>query len=354
MSIRRNYFQKGVSKTRMAILAAVAAAIVAVSLWGLNMLKRPVVDLHGSDTELLYIPTGSNFSDVCQLLQVKGWLTDADNFSLIASLMSYTDNVKSGRYRITHGATARQLVALLRSGRQEAVNVTFNNLRTIPQLAGAVSRYLECDSAEYLSAMSDTALLSKYGFNVNTSLALFLPNTYQFMWNTSGTEWVERMHNEYARFWNPTRRAKADSLNLTPVGVSTIASIIEEESNKVDEWPIIAGLYINRLRIGMPMQACPTIKYALGDFGRRRILAEDQKVESPYNTYKYAGLPPGPIRIPSIKAIDAVLAAGKHDYLYMCAKPDGSGYHDFARTLAQHARNAKEYQRQLNKRKIYR
>jgi len=340
---------------KMLIVAAVTAVVVvAIGVWALRYIKRPVIDLKGQQDALLYIPTGSTFDDVCQLLNLDGWLTDESQLRTIAGFKHYTDHVKAGRYKIVDGMSANDLVNRLRSGNQVPVKVTFNNVRTLPQLAGYAARNLESDSTDILIAMLDTAMMNEYGFNLQTLPAMFVPNTYEFMWNTSGRQWMERMNREYNHFWNEKRKHKADSLKLTPVEVATIASIIEEETNKVDELPIIAGIYINRLRKGMLLQACPTLKYALGDFTLRRILKKDQAVESPYNTYKYAGLPPGPIRIPSITAIDAVLNATDHEYLFMCARPDGSGRHNFARTNAEHARNAATYQKELNKRKIYR
>lgn len=337
------------------VVAAVAAVIiVAVGLWAISFLRRPVIDLKGEQKAYLYIPTGSTFDDVCQLLNLDGWLSDEQQFRLIAGLKHYDGNVRAGRYLVENGMSANTLINMLRSGNQAPVRITFNNIRTIPQLAGVASRNIESDSAQLLVAMTDTELVRRLGFDEPTLFAMFIPNTYEFNWNTSGEQWMERMKREYDRFWNDRRKHKADSLGLSPVQVAIIASIIEEETNKADELPIIAGIYINRLRRGMLLQACPTIKFALGDFTIRRVLKKDQEIDSPYNTYKYVGLPPGPIRIPSGAAIDAVLGAENHDYLFMCARPDGSGRHNFAKTNAEHARNARIYQEELNKRKIYR
>lgn len=353
MGLKKTYFAKPSGK-QLIIAAVVASLFVVGGIWAVNYMSRKVVDLKGQKSAVLYIPTGSTFDDVCQLLNLDGWLTDEVQFRFIASLKHYDSNVHPGRYEITDGMTSINLVSHLRSGNQVPVNVTFNNIRSLEQLAGMAARHLESDSVELLSAMRDTALVAQCGFTEATIPAMFIPNTYQFMWNTSGAQWMERMRKEYNRFWTPERLHKADSLGLKPYEVATIASIIEEETNKADELPIIAGIYLNRLRIGMPLQACPTLKYALGDFTLHRILTKDMQVESPYNTYKYAGLPPGPIRITSIQCLDAVLNAAQHQYLFMCARPDNSGRHNFARTGAEHARNAAEYQRELNKRKIYR
>lgn len=340
---------------KMIVIASITAlVVVGIGLWALGYLKRPVIDLKGQKKEMLYIPTGSDFEEVCQLLKFDGWLTDEEQFRFLSDIKNYKNNVKAGRYEINDGMSANDLINRLRSGNQAPVNVTFNNVRTMPQLASYVSRNLEADSVDILVALTDRNLIEKYGFTEATIPAMFIPNTYQCMWNTSGEQWMERMNREYKHFWNDKRMHKADSLGLTPIEVATIGSIIEEETNKTDELPIIAGIYINRLKRGMPLQACPTLKYALGDFTLHRILKKDMEVESPYNTYKYAGLPPGPIRIASITAIDAVLNAADHEYLFMCARPDESGRHNFARTNAEHSRNAALYQQELNKRKIYR
>lgn len=345
---------KGVSKVRLLIFSLIGVLIVVVGIISMNTITKPILDLKGKDKELLYIPSGATFDDVKQLLCLKKWLIDDATFTMFAQWMNYISNVKAGCYEISNNMTARELVSKLRSGNQKPFNVTFNNIRLLQQLAGKIAVVLEYDSTEYIQAMTDEALIKELGFTKETFPAMFIPNTYQFMWNTDGKEWVKRMHKEYERFWNEERQHKADSLGLSRVEVSTLASIIEEETNKVDEYPIIAGLYLNRLRIKMPMQACPTVKFALGDFNKRRILSKDLLVDSPYNTYQNIGLPPGPIRIPSIVVIDAVLNAKAHKYLYMCARPDGSGRHNFAATGAEHARNARIYQQALNKKKIYR
>ena len=201
--------------------------------------------------------------------------------------------------------------------------------------------------------MNDSTWCDSLGFTRETIPALFIPNTYEIYWNVSPERFMARMKQEYNRFWTEERRKKAEALGLTPVEVSTLASIVEEESAVADEYPTIAGLYLNRLKAGMPLQADPTVKFAAGDFALQRILDKHLAIDSPYNTYKYAGLPPGPIRIPSIRAIDAVLNPAHHRYFYMCAKEDFSGRHNFAATLAEHNRNANRYRAELNRRKIY-
>jgi UPF0755 protein len=228
------------------------------------------------------------------------------------------------------------------------VGVTFNNLRTREDLAGKISRYLQTDSLSIINLFYNEALIQRFGFTPQTFKAMFIPNTYEFYWTTNALGFAERMKSEYDRFWNKQRLEKAHFAGLNQVEVIILASIVQAETAKTDELSRVAGLYINRLKRGQLLQADPTVKYALGNFGLKRILNVHLEVESPYNTYKYAGLPPGPINFPEISTIDAVLNYEHHDYLYMCAKEDFSGYHNFAKTLNQHNLNALKYQKALN------
>lgn len=230
--------------------------------------------------------------------------------------------------------------------------LVFNNMRTFEQLAGKVSTYIEPDSIELLKHLLDPKLPSKYGFKQETFMAMFIPNTYEIFWSSSVTDFTNRMAREYESFW-AKRDKKLEKLKMSREEVSTLASIVDEETLLDEENERVAGLYINRLEKGIPLQADPTLKFAIGDFTRKRIVNADKEIVSPYNTYKHRGLPPGPISIPSVSAIDGVLNHEKHNYIYMCAKSDFSGQHAFARTLKQHNQNAAEYQRELNKRGIY-
>ena len=339
------------------LLVIAFAIFLAIAFVAFLLVKRyvysPILNLK-SEVEYVCIPTGSDFNDVLTILSANDRLADADAFCVMSSLMSYSSNVKPGRYKLTPKLSARSLVSELRGGRQSSIRVTFNSVRSVGQLAGVVAQYVEADSLALISAMSDSSILASVGFNRCSAPALFLPDTYDVWWTISPRGWVDKMASEYHKFWNSERLAKADSLGLSPVQVATLASIVEEESNILSDQKIIAGLYLNRLKIGMPMQACPTIKYALGDFSIRRISYQDTQVQSPYNTYINQGLPPGPIRISSKKVIDAVLNPTESKYLYMCARPDGSGLHDFSRTLAEHQRSANKYHRLLNNKNIYR
>ena len=237
---------------------------------------------------------------------------------------------------------------MLRSGRQEPINLTFNNIRTKLQLANRIAEQLECNSAELLELLDNDSFAIQYGFNSENILCMFIPNTYQFYWNTSAKKFIERMYKEYQTFWDPSRRLICQNMSLSPIEVSILASIVEEENHLSAEQATIAGLYINRLHQDMPLESDPTLKFALGDFNIKRVLNKDKLIDSPYNTYLYKGLPPGPIRIPAPTAIDAVLHYEHHNYLFMCAKEDFSGYHNFAVTLAQHNRNANRYHQALN------
>jgi UPF0755 protein len=242
---------------------------------------------------------------------------------------------------------------MLRSGLQSPVNVTFNNIRTLDELAAKVGSQIEADPASLSRFFNDENNYSADGFTRQTLISVFLPDTYQLYWSLDPKGFYRRMLREYNVFWNDERLESATALKLTPVEVSTLASIIEEESSKYDEMPRIAGVYLNRLRKGIPLQADPTVKFAVNDFTIRRVLNEHLEVDSRYNTYKYSGLPPGPVRCASKPALEAVLNAEKHDYLFFVAKADFSGYHHFSRTLSEHNRYAAAYRRELNKRRIY-
>ena len=311
------------------------------------------MSVDSQNASFLYIPTNSSYDDVCQLLNEFG-LKDEKSFRWVAGKMNYPAKVKAGRYRLTDGMSNLELVRMLRSGRQIPVNVTFNNIRLLPQLAGAAAAYIEADSADIMALLADSIFLAdELKHTHQTILSLFIPNTYELFWNTSAKGFLDRMAKEYDRFWTESRLEKAREADMTRLQVSTLASIIEEETQMDSEKPTMAGVYINRLKQDIPLQADPTLKFAIGDFTIRRVLNKHKELESPYNTYLNTGLPPGPICVPSITTIDAVLHYVKHDYLFFCAKDDLSGYHNFARTLEQHNRNARAYQKTLNKMKIF-
>lgn len=242
-----------------------------------------------------------------------------------------------------------ELINLLRSGHQTPVNLVFNKLRIKSQLAGKVAKQLEADSTSIMHLINNPVFLTKYDLDTSNVMAVFIPNTYEFFWNTNAEQFFDRMYSEYQRFWTDTRKEKQRKTKLTPIEVVILASIVEEESNKNAEKPTISGVYLNRLKKQIPLQADPTIKFALGNFEIKRVLKKHLEVNSPYNTYKNRGLPPGPICLPSIATIDAVLNFENHKYLYFCAKDDFSGYHVFSNTLQQHNQNAIRYQKALSK-----
>jgi len=303
----------------------------------------------------IYIPSNSEFTDVVKILLENGLLINANSFEWLAKQKKYDTNIKAGRYRINRALNNNDLVNLLRSGKQTPIKVTFNNLRNKEQLAGKIASQIEADSLSILKYITDTTFLNKLKLNTDNVACLFIPNTYEFYWNTSVEGFVNRMVKEYSNFWNSSRKKKAAEIKLNYYQVAVLASIVEkEQSIKRDERPEIAGVYLNRLKKRMKLESDPTLIFALGDFTIKRVLNKDKKVESPFNTYKNKGLPPGPICIPSINAIDAVLNASEHNYIFMCAKEDFTGYHNFAKTYAKHLINARKYQKALNKRKIMR
>ena len=304
------------------------------------------------EADFLYIPTHSNFDDLVLQLQEKHLLKNIASFKKVADLKSFK-NVKPGRYTIHNNMSNNALINMLRIGDQSPVHITFNHIRTLKQLAGKVSINLECDSVSLVKKLYNSKVQKKYGFNSYTFISMFIANTYELYWNTSADDFIKRMATEYKKFWNKKRKAKAQNLGLSQSEITTLASIVELESLKNDEKPRIAGVYLNRLKKGMLLQADPTVIFAVGDFSIKRVLKKYLNINSPYNTYKYTGLPPGPIYLPSISSIDAVLNYEHHSYIYFCAKEDFSGYHNFAKSYFQHINNARKYQRALNKRKIY-
>lgn len=301
----------------------------------------------------LYIATGSNFDQVIENIKELNCITDLKDFIWVAKKMNYPAHIYPGHYVILKKMNNRDIVKMLRSGEQKPIKLTFNNIKNIKKLASTISTKIEADSESIYAILSDSSFISKIGFTKTTILGLFIPNTYEFYWNTSSKSFIEKMEKEYKKFWTEERIAKARNLNFSKNDVSTLASIVNEETVKKSEMPTVAGVYINRIKKRMRLQADPTIRFVVGD-SIKRILTKHLTLESPYNTYINYGLPPGPISVPSIDAIDAVLNYEKHEYLFFCAKEDFSGYHYFAKTLSQHNHYARMYQDALNKNKIWR
>jgi len=320
-----------------------------------NIAFKSNVELNqGKDHAFIKIATGSSFEDVIDTLQKDSLLKNYKTFRILAARKNYPNHVYPGNYKIENGMSNNELINLLRSGKQEPVDVIFNNIRTAGQLAGIISRQIEADSAAIDSLLHEESFLKQYGLNKQTKLTLFIPNTYEFFWDTGAKGFIDRMAGERETFWKGERGEKLRKTSLSREEVFTLASIVDEETTKQDEMDRIAGVYMNRLKRGMRLQADPTIKYAHNDFGMKRVLKIHLEVNSPYNTYKNSGLPPGPISVPSIQAIDAVLNYEDHNYLYFCAKDDFSGYHVFSQTLRQHLNNARKYQRAISKKRIFR
>jgi UPF0755 protein len=312
------------------------------------------VNLEDSSIEF-YIKSTWNYDSVRFALVAKNIIVDQDGFDWVADQKQYPVLIKPGRFLIFDGMSNNRLINLLRSGEQKPVKVIVRSVRTKEQLASQVSKYIEADSASISELLSNANFCMKYGFSESTIITLFLPNTYEFYWNTSAEEFIERMAREYKRFWTDDRKTKAKKAGLTQSEVCILASIVQSEQGAhPDERDDVAGLYLNRLKKGMKLDSDPTLIFALGDFTIKRVLNAHKKVDSPYNTYKNAGLPPGPILLPELSSLDAVLNASDHNYLFMCAKEDFSGYHNFSVSYREHINNARRYQRELNKRKIYR
>lgn len=300
----------------------------------------------------LYIPTGASFDTVADSLNKNEILNDQMSFYFLSKFLKYRENIKPGKYLLKKNMSNWEAIKMLKRGRQTPVKLTFNNIRLPADLAEKLDAKLEFSAAEFLKLLSSEPVAKGYGFSAETFMCMFVPNTYDMYWNITTKDFLDKMHQEYQDFWNESRTAKARSMNMTPIEVSVLASIVEAETNKNDEKARVAGVYVNRLKINMPLQADPTVKFAVGDFTIKRIYSGHLALKSPYNTYMYAGLPPGPIDLPSITTIDAVLNYEKHRYLYFCAHHDLSGHHDFAVTYAEHQLNAEKYRKALNKLKI--
>lgn len=303
-----------------------------------------------TETAYIYIDRDDNVDSVYQKIIKTGNPKQMHGFESLVKYKGYTP--KTGRYAIKPTDNMRYLHRRLSMGYQSPVMLTVGSVRTLDRMARNVARQLMIDSTEVARLMADTAYIRSIGYSKETLPALFIPNTYEVYWNLSAEELMQRMVKENKAFWNDKRMNQAKAIGLTPIEVATLASIVEEETANQNEKPMVAGLYINRLQRGMLLQADPTVKFSLQEFGLKRILYKHLEVDSPYNTYKYAGLPPGPIRVPSYQGLESVLNYTKHNYLYMCAKEDFSGTHNFAVTSAQHAANARRYQQALNRKGI--
>ncbi len=318
----------------------------AFACWGICAFKGNAVV---EPTEL-YLSKRIDYQGLLDSLKPK--IKHHTAFDLYARRLDLEHHFKPGHYLLEEGMDVIEVVRMVKLGLQDPVRVTINNVKIPAHLAAKLAPQLDADSLELVTAFTSKPLAQELGFDSLTLFSMFLPDTYEVWWTTTPEELVRRLKREYDHFWTEERDAKRQRSGLSRLEVMTLASIVYEETRKADEMPRVAGVYINRLRIGMPLQADPTIKYAMQDFGLRRILHRHLKTPSPYNTYLYKGLPPSPICMPGREAIEAVLNFEKHDYLYFCARPTFDGYHNFAKNYSEHLKNARAYSAELNRRKI--
>ena len=342
-------------RKKLLLVFLISGSVLAISMsfYFYQVFLSPNTLQDKQEPYLLKIPSGSDYSQVADQLYNEKVINDALSFSFVAKLLGYQESIKPGLYQVEPEMNNLDLVRMLRAGRQVPVQVTFNTIRTKEELAEKITANLEVSEEQFLELLQDSEYIQSLGFEEETILALFIPNTYEFWWNTTAEGVFERMNLEYQKFWTEERKQKAARLGLSQKEVSTLASIVQAESQKSDERAKIAGVYLNRLRTRMPLQADPTLVYAVGDFSLKRIWNVHKEINSPYNTYKNLGLPPGPINLPDINSLDAVLNAETHKYLYFCAKEDFSGYHSFAVSYSDHLNNARRYQQALNAANIY-
>lgn len=353
MSERVAFFKRRIVRiVLLVILIAISVtAIIGYGMYKKVMLSNVSLKDHSGD---VYISSKDDLNSVILQLKEKNLLKDPDAFVWWAAKRHLDTHLQAGHYLIKNGMSNRDLVNLFGSGRQTPVNVTFNNIRTKTDFAKRIGEQLEPDSLDFMNYFDTTNLFSKLGLTKDNFTTLFIPNTYELYWTSSAENFILRMKKEHDAFWNETRLAKAKQIGLTPEQVYILASIVYSENEKAaDEAPRIAGVYMNRINKNEKLEADPTVKFAIGDFAKKRIYLSDLEIDSPYNTYKYFGLPPGPIHMPPIAYIDAVLNYEHHEYKFMCARGDGSGYHYFAKTLAEHNRNRQLYIQALDKAGIH-
>lgn len=304
--------------------------------------------------DYLYIHTGATYADVLKTIKEQDMVKDTVTFNWAATNMNYIRRVKAGKYRLHQGMSNRKLINMLASGTQEPIQLEFHGLRMKEQFAGFVSKKIEADSTSIINLLDSAGYVTKYGFTTDNVYTMFMPNSYQLYWNISPDKFFKKMYASYEKFWTPERKQKAAAINLSQQEISVLASIVDAEALHDNEMPAIAGLYLNRLKKGMKLEADPTVIFALNDFTIKRVLNKYLSYNSPYNTYLHTGLPPGPIMMPSVSAVNAVLDYQKSEYIYMCAKADFSGYHAFATNMTDHLVNARKFQEALNQRNIKR
>ncbi len=341
-------------KVFLGLFAGLSVFFIGTFYYIYQMAYTPsVLTNKGAKEQVLYIPKGMSYDELALQLRQEGTIQHPVAFGVFSKWLNYVDNVKAGRYILTPKMNTIDFVRQLRSGNQAPVNVTFNeNLRFLPELAGKITSNLSIDSTEFATYLQDESTAKEFGFDAANFISMFLPNTYEMYWTDSKEEVVERMKKEYDKFWTEERKELAKAQGLSQKEVAILASIVDAETRFKDEKPRVAGVYLNRLKQDMLLQADPTLVFAHNDFTIKRVLNKHKEIESPFNTYKYTGLPPAPIRLPSIAGLNAVLKPENHEYIFFCAKEDLSGYHAFAKTNAEHEANARRYHNALNERGI--
>lgn len=338
---------------KIGLFVVVSILLTTFTFYFWQVFRSPNFEVSKEQPFVLYVPTGGTYEGVIDSLKKNNVLKDEMSFRFVAKMRKLPESVKAGRYVIKSNMGNLEVVHKIRSGNQDALNLTFNNIRLKSDLVERVGNKFEFGKEKFTDMLNDPTVTQKYGFDTTNIVSMFLPNTYSVFWNTSANKFLGRMHDEYKKFWTPARQEKAKVLGYTQQQVSVLASIVDAETNQVAEMPRIAGVYLNRLRKNMPLQADPTIVFAHRNFSIKRVTNQLAALNSPYNTYRNTGLPPGPINIPSVEAVDAVLNPENHNYLYFCAKVSEDdkflGYHAFAETYAEHLLNARLYQEALNK-----
>lgn len=336
------------------LIGLVVAAVISYNIYTIMFDSNTAFN---NEEAYVLVPTNATYEDVRE--QLVPLLKDIESFDRLAKQKKYVNNIKAGRFIIKKQMNNNDIINSIRS-KNVPIKLSFNNQETLENLAGRIASQIEADSSSLMESMKDSKFLKENEFSNATALSMYIPNSYEFFWNTSATNFRDRMLKEYNRFWNESRLDKAKAVNLTPQQVMVMASIVQKETAKNDERPRVAGVYMNRLKIGMPLQADPTVIFAIkkstNDFKQviKRVLYKDLEIDSPYNTYKYGGLPPGPIAMPDISAIDAVLNYENHDYYYFVADVKNFGYHKFAKNLSQHNANRQEYVRWINEQGVNR
>jgi conserved hypothetical protein, YceG family len=335
-----------IKKGKLAFFLVFSTLLITFIFYGYQIVYTPNI-LVDRDSRIIIIKSGATFRQVQEDLGRGNFVNDMVSFSFLARLYNYDKEIVPGRFALRSNMTNLEAIRTLKMGMQEPVRITFTNVRLLSELGEKITKNIGVTPEDFDRATLEFVQNNKEGFTKENVLSMFLPNTYEVYYNVSPAGLVERMHDEYSKFWTEERLAKAKALGLTPIEVSILASIVQAETVKQDEAPVIAGLYLNRMKKDMPLQADPTLVFAAGDFAIKRVLDKHKEIDSPYNTYKYRGLPPGPINMPQIATINAVLDYEKHNFIYMCAKEDFSGYHNFATNLTEHSKNARKYQNAL-------